>query len=105
MIDREEDDKMMKALVLGSNSGDTDLNSLMDFVLSVQYYTMEETIAKLSDRLMPAPERTCHLEGTYWDDGQCTWGCQCSSCGERFEHTRGLTWNYCPHCGAKVVEQ
>ena len=97
MIDREEYDKMMKDLVLGSNSGDTDLNSLMDFVLSVQYYTMEETIAKLSDRLMPAPERTCRNLSAF-QNLHCF---ICSNCG----NSCYCEPSYCPNCGAKVVEQ
>lgn len=47
--------------------------------------------------------RECKLEECRWDNGQCTWGCRCTACGDKFEHTSGITWNFCPNCGAKVV--
>lgn len=47
--------------------------------------------------------RECKLEECGWDNGQCTWGCRCTACGDKFEHTSGITWNFCPSCGAKVV--
>lgn len=47
-------------------------------------------------------ERACKLEECSWDNGQCTWGCRCTTCGHKFEHTRGTTWKDCPHCGARV---
>lgn len=47
--------------------------------------------------------RECKLEECIWDNGQCTWGCRCTACGDKFEHTSGITWNFCPSCGAKVV--
>lgn len=53
----------------------------------------------------PEPELTCEFKKVSWDDGQCTWGCKCSACGHRFEHETGITWNFCPHCGAKVVDE
>ena len=47
-------------------------------------------------------ERTCLMAHARWDDGQCTWGCRCSACGDRFEHETGETWRFCPNCGARV---
>lgn len=47
-------------------------------------------------------ERTCTLRHVRWDDGQCTWGCKCSACGDRFEHETGECWNYCPYCGSRI---
>lgn len=47
--------------------------------------------------------RECKLEECEWGNGQCTWGCRCTACGDKFEHTSGITWNFCPNCGAKVV--
>lgn len=49
-------------------------------------------------------DRTCQMIECRWGDGSCTWGCKCSDCGEKFEHTRGRTWSYCPNCGAEVVD-
>ena len=48
-------------------------------------------------------ERTCHMTDTQWDNGSCTWGCICSECDAHLEHERGKYLNYCPNCGAKVV--
>lgn len=50
-------------------------------------------------------ERTCRMVDARWDDGQCTWGCRCSACGDRFEHETGKMWRFCPNCGAKVVTE
>ena len=47
--------------------------------------------------------RECKLEECEWGNGQCTWGCRCTACGDKFEHTSGITWNFFPNCGAKVV--
>lgn len=47
--------------------------------------------------------RECKLEECEWGNGQCTWGCRCTACGDKFEHTSGITWNFCPNCGAKVA--
>lgn len=60
----------------------------------------EEEAAVLWNR---RAELTCRLTNSRWDDGHCTWGCVCSECGEKFEYEHGSCWNYCPHCGAKVV--
>lgn len=59
---------------------------------------------RLADLIEPE-ERTCHMRDAGWDDGQCTWGCICSECGAKHEHTRGGWMNFCPNCGAKVVHQ
>lgn len=59
---------------------------------------------RIADLIEP-DNRTCHMRDTIWDDGQCTWGCICSECGARHEHTRGEWLNYCPNCGARVTEK
>ena len=61
-------------------------------------------LARLADLIEPE-ERTCHMRDASWDDGQCTWGCICSECGAKHEHERSGWMNFCPNCGAKVVEQ
>lgn len=58
---------------------------------------------RLADLIEPEPERTCMLTHERWDDGMCTWGAKCSSCGARFEHETGECWRYCPSCGARVM--
>jgi len=49
-------------------------------------------------------ELTCQMKKARWDDGQCTWGVICSACGEKHEHEFEYSFNFCPTCGAKVVE-
>lgn len=46
---------------------------------------------------------TCELTKTTWDTGECTWGCICSNCNGRLEHETGHGINFCPKCGAKVI--
>lgn len=48
---------------------------------------------------------TCQLKRASWDDGTCTWGCICSACDAHLEHETGIGYNYCPVCGAKVVDE
>ena len=63
-----------------------------------------EIFGRLADLIGPE-ERTCRMRDASWDDGQCTWGCICSECGAKHEHERGAWMNFCPNCGAKVVQQ
>lgn len=58
----------------------------------------------LADLIEPE-ERTCHMRDASWDDGQCTWGCICSECGAKHEHERGGWMNFCPNCGARVIQE
>lgn len=54
-----------------------------------------ETLTRLADLIEPEPERTCrwkHIEGTWF----------MSECGKRYDCV--MPDNYCPNCGAKVVE-
>ena len=45
----------------------------------------------------------CQLKHANWDNGTCTWGCICSVCDAHLEHETGIGYNFCPHCGARVV--
>lgn len=42
------------------------------------------------------------------EDGACANGFQCSDCGHVVEDYEGYrvhgTWNYCPYCGAEVID-
>ena len=53
-------------------------------------------------------ERTCKNVYDETEMGACENGFECSECGEMVEDCEGYhvkgTWNYCPNCGAKVVE-
>jgi hypothetical protein len=65
------------------------------FVLGIEIRTSEK-------QWNTRAERTCVLEDIPYEPGR--WeGVRCSSCGVTDEDT-DLTGNYCPHCGAKVVE-
>lgn len=65
----------------------------------------EEVAARLADLIEPEPqERTCRMHDANWDDGQCTWGCICSKCGAKHEHERSGWMNFCPNCGARVIQ-
>ena len=64
----------------------------------------EDLHDRLADLIEPE-ERTCHMRDASWDDGQCTWGCICSECGAKHEHELSVWMNFCPFCGAKVVQQ
>ena len=63
----------------------------------------DELHHRLADLIEPE-ERTCHMRDASWDDGRCTWGCICLECGAKHEHKRGEWMNFCPNCGARVVE-
>lgn len=65
----------------------------------------EFAIEFAADKWNKRYEPTCTLRETHWDGERCSWGCICSICGHEFEHETGMTWNYCPHCGAKVVDE
>ena len=58
----------------------------------------------LADLIEPE-ERTCRMHDANWDDGQCTWGCICSKCGAKHEHKRSGWMNFCPNCGARVIQE
>ena len=52
-------------------------------------------VMHLADLIDPEPERTCrykHIEGTWYK----------TSCGERYDGV--VPPNYCPNCGAKVID-
>lgn len=65
--------------------------------------TWREILERLADLIEPE-ERTCTLKKARWDDGSCTWGVICSVCGHKHEHQLEGVWNYCPACGARMVE-
>ena len=64
--------------------------------LGVEYLDWEGVCDRLADLIEPEPERTCTIlkgEGEYSEFGL--------SCGH---YVDGARPNYCPDCGAKVVE-
>lgn len=61
--------------------------------------TYKDAMARMADLIDP----TCHMTDSRWDNGECTWGCICSACGARIEHEYASDIDYCPRCGARVV--
>lgn len=63
-------------------------------------------------------ERTCKVRQAYFDSDnelheimegiafspEDTVACICEACGHDWRYDRGIRPNYCPNCGAKVVE-
>ena len=68
------------------------------------FHEFSDVADRLADLIEPE-ERTCHMRDTSWDDGQCTWGCICSECGAKHEHERSGWMNFCPNCGARVIQE
>lgn len=65
----------------------------------VEIHDDNELFYRLADLIEPEPERTCKNESSV--SGIFT----CSYCGADFYDTEiSGDWNYCPNCGAKVVE-
>ena len=67
-----------------------------------------ETMTRLADLIEPEPERTCRMnkkESKYVLSG---WW-ECSECGVVYPpcNEKIALWalQYCPHCGAKVVQE
>lgn len=56
-------------------------------------------------------ERICKLETDYDEleviaySPEDTWAYKCSACDLSFRYDRGIKPNYCPICGAKVVDE
>lgn len=54
-------------------------------------------------RLADLIDPTCRMTNTSSCNGLGMWGCVCSACGANIEYLRAKSINYCPHCGARVV--
>lgn len=73
-------------------------------------------VNRLADLIEPQTERTCQIVSAFdtdeLDDIQegisfspdDTLAYMCKSCGFDFRYERGLYPNYCPNCGAKMVQ-
>lgn len=57
------------------------------------------TLEKLADLIDPV----CHMTNTSSCGGLGIWGCICSECGANIEYARAKSLNYCPYCGARMV--
>lgn len=47
---------------------------------------------------------TCTMTECRIDHGSVSWGVRCSRCNDEFEHAFPNEFNWCPNCGAEVVE-
>lgn len=83
-------------------TGDARLDNALNVPVSLVGKDREQLMAALhhlSVMIEPEPERTCENESSV--SGIFT----CSYCGADFYDTEiSGDWNYCPNCGAKVVE-
>ena len=72
-------------------------------------YAIQTTWDRLADLIEPEPERTC--EWTWEHSGPLFDSFKCSECLYEFFEPRcvhgysELVANYCPNCGARVVEE
>ena len=71
----------------------------------------EKVEAAIMDELLRlngyVPERTCRMDLNFDYDGDCPAYYRdfvCSKCKDDFIYYKHSRINYCPHCGAKVVE-
>ena len=73
----------------------------------VRWYEGLEPYVKLRDVVwaiekLPSAERTGHwtIRTTITSNGNTYYSYECSECGDH----HGTMWNYCPHCGARMME-
>lgn len=66
-----------------------------------------EICNRLAELIEQEPERTCRMEINWDYDGDCPSYYRdyvCSECKEDFIYYKNSSVNYCPNCGAKVVD-
>lgn len=77
-----------------------------------------EVFKRLADLIEPEQERTCKVRQSYFDSDnelneimegitfspEDTVACICEACGHDWRYDRGIRPNYCPQCGAKVID-
>lgn len=68
-----------------------------------------ECLLHLADLIEPEPERTCHVVSTiqreYYIEGQTVFEYETElSCGHKVTDNCGDVPNFCPKCGARVIE-
>lgn len=68
-------------------------------VIDESYVFDNDVLARLADLI----DTTCRMTNTSSCNGLGMWGCVCSACGANIECLRAKSINYCPHCGARVV--
>lgn len=77
--------------------------------------TRREQVERIADLIEPEPERTCQIVSAFDTDEledvqdliasspEDTLAYMCKSCGFDFRYERGLYPNYCPNCGARML--
>ena len=90
----------------------------LEFAPEWDGHTPDQAIERIGKLTRHVPERTCHVKHAYFNDcsdidnlmegiafsPEDTVACICDSCGMNWRFDRGIRPNYCPNCGAKVVE-
>ena len=79
-----------------NNSYSDVFNRLADLIdptchMSCEYGNSDEDTDEYMDNIAFTPEDTV--------------ACHCHTCDEVFRYDRGIIPNYCPHCGARVVQE
>ena len=69
----------------------------LEFAPEWDGHTPDQAIERIGKLTRHEQERTCRYEST----NRCTW--VCTSCGREVE-TRHCGYNYCPKCGARIIE-
>ena len=106
-----------QAKMLGPNMDAHEFANYTADVIDVgECMTWYEMTLRLADLIEPEPERTCQVVSAFETDEledahdgiafspEDTLSYMCKSCGFDFRYERGLyPKNYCPNCGAKVV--
>ena len=99
--DRKEVVKVLHDLCDGCETvSDYDLAKALCLVAASRYAYSSDSVLRIADLIEPEQERTCENESSV--SGIFT----CSYCGADFYDTEiSGDWNYCPNCGARVVEE
>lgn len=77
--------------------GDENIEAHMDSVMDGELHRVKRAFQRIIFT-MPSAEKTGK-----WIEGDMSGLLQCSSCGE-FLDEFGHRWNYCPNCGARMIE-
>lgn len=74
----------------------------LDEIIGTNDY--DETGNRIATLIEPEPERTCRNERGYWHLFECSnCGCEVEGGDEYGHNSSHGSFNYCPNCGARVI--